>query len=189
MTASPVSPEAPVTGSRPMRILFALACAVLAAASIANFQREATEREAAEAFVRHFSLDLRRPDEIGAMKYEPAADLAASIAVNASLSDLAGGAAPKGAIDTAREAAAARELMVDAVAKRPGWAYHRFLLGRLAYLQAAGQSKEPGPASRESWAVPLRLAAEGAPTRHGPRSAGPICTTGKASHPPSARRV
>ena len=96
MTASPVSPEAPVTGSRPMRILFALACAVLAAASIANFQREATEREAAEAFVRHFSLDLRRPDEIGAMKYEPAADLAASIAVNASLSDLAGGAAPRG---------------------------------------------------------------------------------------------
>lgn len=158
-----VPPPVHHSTSRPMRVLLALACGVLAAASIASFRREAAERDAAESFVRRFALDMRRPDEIGAMKYEPAADLAASIAVNASLSDL-GGAAPAsgGAVDPAQEAAAARDLMLDAMAKRPGWAYHRFLLGRLAY-RLPGAAADPSSPAWQTWATPLRLAAEAAP--------------------------
>jgi thioredoxin-like negative regulator of GroEL len=145
-------------------VLFALACGVLAAASIASFRREAAERDAAESFVRRFALDMRRPDEIGAMKYEPAADLAASIAVNAALADLGAGATSPGAspVDTTQEAAAARDIMLDAMAKRPGWAYHRFLLGRLAY-RLPGAAADPSSTAWQAWAVPLRLAAEAAP--------------------------
>jgi hypothetical protein len=150
--------------SRPMRLLFALACGVLAAAAIASFRREAAEREAVLSFTRRFALDMRRPEEIGAMKYEPAADLAAGIAVNAALGDLSGPAAPgQGSLlDSAQEAAAARDLMLDAMSKRPGWAYHRFLLGRLAY-RLPGATTDPSSTAWQSWATPLRLAAEAAP--------------------------
>ncbi len=58
---------------------------------------------------------------------------------------------------------AARDLMLDAVEARPGWAYHRFLLGRVVYAAARG-SRNTNPVGRtELWAVPLRRAAEAAP--------------------------
>jgi hypothetical protein len=148
-----------------MRILFALASCVLAAAAIANFRREAIERASAEAFVQRFALDLRRPEEVGAMRYEPGADLAAGIAVDASLADMtdsSGPPRPAGAADLGQETAAGRDLMLDAMVKRPGWAYHRFLLGRLAYRSADG-TQNPSSAEWNAWATPFRLAAEAAP--------------------------
>jgi len=159
--------------SRPMRILFAVACGVLAAASIASFRKEAAERSAAQSFVRRFALDMRKPEEVGAMKYEPAADLATGIAVNAALSEIAAaGGSPNeaGGIDLRQEAAAARDLMLDAMAKRPGWAYHRFLLGRLASAAAEG-SVDPASPAWDAAAVPLRLAAEAAPGLDAPWTA------------------
>jgi len=146
-----------------MRVLVALACGVLAAASIASFRREAAERDSAESFVRRFALDIRRPEEISAMKYEPAADLAAGIAVNAALADIGGASAPGvSPVDIAQETVTARDIMLDAMAKRPGWGYHRFLLGRLAY-RLPGATADPASGAWQMWAVPLRLAAEAAP--------------------------
>ncbi|MDQ6891336.1 MAG: hypothetical protein M3167_01475 [Acidobacteriota bacterium] len=163
--ASPSSDAvAPPAAPRLMRVLFALACGVLAAASVASFRRESIERTGAEKFVRRFALDMRRPVEIGAMRYEPSADLATGIAVNASLSDATrvGGGERERGIDRAQEATIARDLMLDAAAKRPGWAYHRYLLGQLMYGLAKGEHDPASPAW-QTWNVPLRLAAEGAP--------------------------
>jgi len=150
--------------SRALRTSLSLVCVGLAAASIFYFRRRADERASSEAFVKRFALDLRRPEEIGAMKLEPEPDLAASIAVHAALRDAAASlpsAVGLGARE--EEVAAARDLILDASAKRPGWAYHRFLLGRLAY-QAAGPVRDPAAAKAwETWATPLKLAAAAAP--------------------------
>ncbi|MCA1581399.1 MAG: hypothetical protein LC796_08385, partial [Acidobacteria bacterium] len=57
---------------------------------------------------------------------------------------------------------AGRDLMVSAVAYRPGWAMHRFLLGELAYAEfrqdGAAEARRP-----ELWTEPLRLASDAAP--------------------------
>ncbi|MFY9551508.1 MAG: hypothetical protein WAU32_10185 [Thermoanaerobaculia bacterium] len=129
--------------------------------SILSFRRQLSDRASSKAFVKRFALDLRRADEIGAMNFEPEPDLAASIAVNAALRDAAAplpSAVGLGARE--EEVAAARDLVLDALARRPGWAYHRFLLGQLAY-----ETGGPTRAAKgwESWATPLRLAAAGAP--------------------------
>ena len=97
------------------------------------------------------------------MKFESESDLAAAIAVRAALSDIA---APVPSVPAVRareeEIAAARDLVLDAATTRPGWAYHRFLLGRLV---GAGESARgpSAPAIPDTWATPLRLAAVGAP--------------------------
>jgi thioredoxin-like negative regulator of GroEL len=136
----------------------------LAAAAIFYFRRSADERAASEAFVKRFALDLRRPEEIGAMKLEPEPDLAASIAAHAALRDAAAPLPSAVGLDAREEeVAAARDLMLDASGKRPGWAYHRFLLGQLAY-RAAGPVRDPAVSKAwETWATPLKLAAAAAP--------------------------
>jgi hypothetical protein len=151
-------------GPRVLRTILAVLWIGLAAASVLGFRRRAGERASSEAFVKRFALDLRFPEEIGAMKFEPEPDLAAAIAVHAALPDAAASlpsAVGLGARD--EEVDAARDLMLDAAGKRPGWAYHRFLLGQLAY-QAAGKGRDPAAVKTwETWATPLTLAAAAAP--------------------------
>ena len=98
------------------------------------------------------------------MKFESESDLAAAIAVRAALSDTdASPPSVPGVRAREEEIAAARDLALDAAATRPGWAYHRFLLGRLD-VWGRGIAREPSaPAIRDTWATPLRLAAVGAP--------------------------
>lgn len=152
------------TVSRGPRAVAALICVGLAAASVLFFARQRSERTNPEAFVKKFALDLRSPEETGALKLESQPDLAAGIAVRAALSDAA---APLpsvlGAGAREQEIAAARDLALDAVAARPGWAYHRFLLGRLMYGSAGAERDPSTPDSWDSWEMPLRLAAAGAP--------------------------
>jgi hypothetical protein len=162
MSTLPESAARP--GSRVPRILAALICLGLAAASVLFFARQRSARANAEAFVKRFALDLRRPEETGPMKFESEPDLAAGIAVRAALPD-APAALPSALAVGAREEeiAAARDLALDAVATRPGWAYHRFLLGQLVY-GSAGAARNPSAAAIwDTWATPLRLAAIGAP--------------------------
>jgi len=109
------------------------------------------------------------------MPLEPAGDLASDVAVQAALRDFPGSVAVEGpasrrpAVSAESlprrddELHAARDVMLDAIAVRPGWAYHRFLLGRVA-TAAAEHSEAPVPAGRhELWAGPLRQAAAAAP--------------------------
>jgi hypothetical protein len=162
MSTLPESAARP--GSRVPRMLAALICLGLAAASVLFFARQRSERAKTEAFVKRFALDLRRPEETGPMKFESEPDLAAGIAVRAALPDAAA-ALPSALGVGAREEeiAAARDRALDAAATRPGWAYHRFLLGQLVY-GAAGDTRDPSArAIWDTWATPLGLAALGAP--------------------------
>lgn len=119
--------------------------------------------------MKGFGMDARRPEEVGAMRFEPAPDLARGIAAAAALADAraespASSATPAGATPRAdEELAAARDLLLASIAKRPGWAYHRFLLGQLTYeLQTAPRDSQRS-ADVETWARPMRLAAAASP--------------------------
>lgn len=149
--------------SRASRSLAALACLGLVAASVLFFVRQRSERTRPDAFVKRFALDLRRAGEIGPMKFESEPDLAAAIAIRAALSDTDASlpSVPLRARDD--EIAAARDLALDAVATRPGWAYHRFLVGRLAYSAGGSPRASSAAAIRNDWATPIQLAALGAP--------------------------
>ncbi len=152
------------SSSRLPRILLALSAAALAAGAVLAFAVERRERAAVESFVSRFRLDARKPDDVGAVRLEPVADLAAAIAVNASVAEPFDAASRAADIAGTRddESAAARDLMLDAIRRRPGWPYHRFLLGEVAY--GIGR-RTPGSSARqwEAWTTPLRLAAAGAP--------------------------
>jgi len=109
------------------------------------------------------------------MRLEPAGDLASDVVVQASLRDFPGSAAVEGPASRRPASAAgppsrrddelraARDVMLDAIAVRPGWAYHWFLLGRVA-TAATEHAEAPVPVGRhELWAGPLRQAAAAAP--------------------------
>jgi hypothetical protein len=93
------------------------------------------------------------------MRLEPAGDLAADVVVQAALRE---SDRSRALLSRSEELSAARDLMVEAIAVRPGWAYHPLLLGRVAF--EAGRGENGGPLLRpELWARPLQAAAESAP--------------------------
>jgi hypothetical protein len=153
-------------------VLLAFLAAGLAAFSVVQYREIPASRRPAEAFARRFALDLRRPFEAWTIRISPAGDLAAAIAAESALSD-AGDPPPGGTLDprAARawsrvaserqeELAAARGLLLDTLARRPGSAAHRLLLGRLALAERDGRAPAPPP---ETWTVPLQAAASAAP--------------------------
>ena len=173
--------------SRAPRTLAALACLGLAAASVFFFVRQRSERARPEAFVKRFGLDLRRPEEIGAMKFESESDLAAAIAVRAALSDID---APVPSVPAVRareeEIAAARDLVLDAATTRPGWAYHRFLLGRLGRRGICARAVRAGDPGHPGDAAPARGRRRPRSwTKSGPPSARRTSITGRSSPPRS----
>lgn len=133
----------------------AAGCLVLAAASLVHYLHDLRLREPAERFVRQFSVDRRHPFEAAAMRLEPSGDLACAMAVDAALREETRKA-------SRQELLEARDVMLSAVAVRPGWPFHAYLLGQTAMgLSANPQSGDPSRA--ELWAVPLRVASRAAP--------------------------
>ncbi len=144
----------------------------LAAVSVVHDRFDVGMRNQAEDFMRRFGLDARRPLDLQSMQLEPAGDLAADVAVDGALRDLdaaiRSGATPSNTRATG-QLAAAQELMLDAISKRPGSVHHLLLLGEAAHAeQALAGGGEP--ASPETslvrialWARPLRVAASAAP--------------------------
>lgn len=140
------------------RSWLAVGCGLLAAISIFHYARERAMQIAAERFAQRSGLDRTHPLETAAIRLEPAGDLAIAVAVSTVLPEP--GATQ--ATVAAEHLAAARDRMLEAVAARPGWAYHRFLLGRVAWIEAA--RSDSGPADPvERWLVPLSSAAKSAP--------------------------
>jgi hypothetical protein len=130
--------------------ILAIGCIVLAAWSVADAMRDRILRRRGEDLARRASLDRLRPLEIAAMRLEPTVDGAWFV-----VADAARGAGRP------TDLAAARDLMLNAVARRPGSARHRLLLGDIAFtaerlLPVARQ--QPG-----RWHVPMSAAASAAP--------------------------
>ncbi|MEO8429908.1 MAG: hypothetical protein ABI592_00255 [Acidobacteriota bacterium] len=161
-------------GQRRTRLRTGLAALALAFAALAilHDRIDGRMRTRAEAFMRRFGLDQRRPDDLQSMALEPAGDLAADVAVDGALRDLEAErppGSPRSSDRAAAQLAAAQELMLDAVAKRPGSIHHLLLLGQAAHAEQ-GLAAHSEPASPETslvrialWARPLRTAAAAAP--------------------------
>jgi hypothetical protein len=121
--------------------------------------------------VARYGFDERRPDEVSALRREPAADLAAAMLAEMALEDATGAVRLSG-LDPRRqrewiESVASRGpalrdaqgLLLSALRSRPGWSYLRYLLGRVE-LAAAPVSDAQG--SDRLWAT-LRSAAQALP--------------------------
>jgi len=150
-----------------------LACVALAAISVLSYLRDLQSRRPVEDFVRRFHVQERRPEYAQTIRYAPASDLAGEVAADVTLQDALGriffaDVSPDirrlwietlGALDD--ELDSARELLLDAVAKRPGWPYHRSLLGMIEYVRAR-RHVQLG-AAPDRWLRPLELAIPAAP--------------------------
>lgn len=154
--------------SRGRRIAAGALCAILAGWALADLVRDRIARRPAAEFAHRFALDRRRPLEISAMRLAPWPDVAAAAAADAALDgppDREASAEQKRLWQESQasrdaELEGARDLMLEAVARRPGWGPHRFVLGRtVRTLQ-----RRPGGTDRAAdWFVPIKLAGAAAP--------------------------
>lgn len=157
-----------VTGTRrrPGRVASGLFCVLLAGASFLAYRHNRALEEDARAFARRVELEQNHPLDAEVMRLQPASDLAGAAAVSAALreaaSRTAGGAEPAPRPLRREDLRAGRDLMLAAVAYRPGWAMHRFLLGEIAYAEFR-QEPAAEPRRAELWTEPLRLASDAAP--------------------------
>ena len=136
-------------------------------------------RARVDRFFAEFTLDRRRPELAGTAKVEGTADLAMLVAARAATLDLVG-STPLAGLDPElrelwlrsvtmlpEEAAAARELALDAVAARPAWAFHALTL---AELVLSDEWRQPPEKRRGApWLEAMRLAAAWAPAAAGIR--------------------
>ena len=158
-----------------LRRLLGFACFVLAALSVVQFARDSRWRDRAEQFAGRFRLEEGGSFDLSMMRLVSSGDLSAAIVVDVALrdSDAKPLVAPRGEPrqeDSQRklpsprkdELDAARNMMLDAMVARPGWAYDRFLIGKAAFL-ASRDSASASPPRPELWARPLQSAAQDAP--------------------------
>jgi hypothetical protein len=161
----------PLVIRRPRSTALAAASLALMAWSLLGFVQDQRLRGGADAFARRFTLDRRRPLEVAGMSLERSPDGASAVAVDAALEDARGSGPPvdlepearalwvQAALALAQELESSRNLMLDAVAYRPGSARNRFLLGSVVYTgQARSLAGDP-----QQWIEPLTLAASAAP--------------------------
>ena len=163
------------------RLLVAGASALLLALAVLHQRSDLAGREAVERFFKDFTLDARRPELLGTARVEGSADLAMLVAVRAATLDVAGATALgqlepevrglwlRSVREMPEEVAAARGLALEAIARRPAWAFHSLAL---AELVLADEWREPPDERRtERWLAPARVAVAWAPDAPGIRAA------------------
>jgi hypothetical protein len=164
------SKGAPKTRPRGRQAL-ALLALVAAVASLALYAQDRRIRGSAEGFARSMGLDRSLPEEMEAMALEPAGDLAMAMVVTAGVSrqsqTVSSAALPGNATQELRwnvasieGLRAAQGLVLDAVAARPGWPDHRYLLGLVDFEQARRSADCSAGTGR--WSRTLRLATSAA---------------------------
>jgi len=150
-------------------------CGALALASAALYLDDRRSRREVVSFAERFSIDVRRPAYLATAEVAPSADFAAAVLADAALDDAFASvqlstmntalrqlwirAASEGGL----ELEAAQSLMLRAVDQRPGWPFHRFLLGKLAYVLRRREALEELASRPERWERPLLAAARRAP--------------------------
>ena len=157
-----------------VRLGLAVFFALLLFLCVRDYAADREGRRAVEAFAQSSTLAERLPLYLETSRLAPAADLAAAVMADAALEDtfgvvrLNGLPAPMRAlwIEAAsrrdEELAAAQRLERAALASRPGWAIHAFLLGKLAYAEARRDAGGSGSFVAR-WREPLLAATRGAP--------------------------
>jgi len=152
-----------------LRVALAAAALVLAACSVALYVRDVRARRPAEQFLARFDVTARRPAEAATVALVPAADLAADVVADIALSDAFGSYQLQALTPELRERwlravesiddeiVAARELTLDAAARRPGWPLHWALLGRLSYTWQYRHPLATTASDFPQWLEPLRI--------------------------------
>lgn len=154
---------------------FSTLCVALAALSLYALSLEREGKKRADDFARKFTIDLRRSAALATAEVAPAADFRITPLADAALADAVGSVSLadlspsmqrtwiENAARVPDELAATTDLLLKASAARPGWAFHRFLLGEVAYVS----SKRAGPLAAsnagERWMLPLHGATSEAP--------------------------
>lgn len=131
----------------------------------------ADERQArvpVETAVTGYGLDVRRPAEVEALRLQPAADLRASFLADMTLADVYG-SVPLSNVSAEERAAwlrslttldgqiaTARDLSLDALARRPGWAFHHASAGLLEYSLLRRESLQLAADRSVRWETPIR---------------------------------
>lgn len=153
----------------------AVACVALAAVSVAVWARGELGRRPVERFAKAYGFDVRRPDWLESARLEPTWDIEAAAMGDAAVRDELGSVSWAELTPELREAwmdsfarreemlRAATGMVLDALGARPGWPFHRLLVGQLAYLAERRAGATEVVAKAERWMVPLRRAVEGAP--------------------------
>ena len=145
------------------------------AASIAFYWEDRAARKPIEHHVRQFELLERRPDVVKTIDYAPSEDWAADILADSATRDayetvdLSHATAEeraawiRSAIHLSEELNSARDLLLEAIGRRPGWPFHESLLGEVV-LTAGTRDVSPALISEsEKWSLPLLIAANTAP--------------------------
>jgi hypothetical protein len=155
------------------RLLIPVINVVLAGASVAHYIHDAEKRTPADSFVRRFHVTERRPEYAETIRFVPAADLAGEVAGEVALQDALGTVSLSdiepaqrelwvdNLADLDREIETARQLLLQSIRERPGWAYHRSLLGMIEYVRAR-RRVQLGPVP-DRWLRPLELAMRASP--------------------------
>jgi hypothetical protein len=162
----------PETAPRLLRSILAAVSLSLAVLSLVLAHNEERLRDAARKIHHEFAIDRSHPWVPRMVDREPAGDLSCDVVADAVVDDarsaLSNGrpgraAAARAAASVDRELRAARDLMLDALATRPGWAGHRLRLGQLAFWESRRPDAASSAGRTEFWATPLGLAAAAAP--------------------------
>lgn len=138
-----------------------------------HYRADLRRRVAVDRFVRTYAVAERRPAHEETIHFAPTADLAAEVAADVALQDALGSVNLSDVdprlrqiwIDSVSryddELADARALLLEATRARPGWPYHRALLGEVEFIRA--RRARALDQSFERWLIPLRSALAGAP--------------------------
>ncbi len=155
------------------RIAAAVFWCGLAVASWLHYWSDRRGREPSDRFVSTYRVVDRRPAHAETIHFAPAADLASEVAADVALQDTTASidlttfdpATRQLWIDSVGryddELADARQLVLDAVRARPGWPFHRALLGEIEFVRAR-RSLQLGR-SPDTWLVPLESAIASSP--------------------------
>jgi hypothetical protein len=164
--------------SRLTRVGSALATVTFTASlvgAIAFYWEDQAARRPIERHINQFELQQRRPDVVKTVGYAPSADWAADIVADAAARDAyepidLSHATPeeraawiRSMMHLSDELHSARDVLLGAIRRRPGWPFHYSLLGQVV-LTADTRDLNP-ELTRQSarWSRPLLIAANAAP--------------------------
>ncbi len=151
---------------RARSILLALIWIGFGVAAWVHYRSDQRKREPSDAFVRKYQVALRRPAHAETIHFAPAADLANEVAADVALQDVTRSVNLNALEPAERQAwldavprygeelADAHALLLDAIRERPGWPFHRALLGEIEFVRRS-------PPDR--WLIPLESARKGSP--------------------------
>jgi len=168
-------PQPETTKGKILRYLTTLFWISMAVLSVVVYRRDQTKRKEIEKAFAPFGFAIRRPEILESAGYAATWHDVVELYGDAVVDDALGTVKWKDLTPDAREAwmkalaslddelEVARRYELEAIAARPGWAFHKLILGQLVYIQKRRKVPDELMTNPEEWMEPLRKAYEQAP--------------------------